>query len=238
MTGLMVNYIVVGRITVGDMNEMYMYYCTCLAQLINIKQSYNQWIAHIKNRKQSSTFQLLSVAIFMKYQCLKTYVHCYTALSYVNGKMYSSSKPLEDLCAVGFKNCVKIVIIQEVHCLGKGGTCPFTWHWPCPGTDSWMSWRISLPLKQKSPTHVPLSVKKVSLLLLETLHVRLLECEQNLIYMCEWQEGHYFEHVRYFCFFLWDGRLTWSLCLSLFKPEYWEWMWTCICRSSSCQWCV
>jgi hypothetical protein len=42
MTGLMVNYIVVGRITVGDMNEMYMYYCTCLAQLINIKQSYNQ----------------------------------------------------------------------------------------------------------------------------------------------------------------------------------------------------
>jgi hypothetical protein len=37
-------------------------------QNVDIKQFYNQQIAYIKNRKYSYIFQLLSLAIFRKYQ--------------------------------------------------------------------------------------------------------------------------------------------------------------------------
>lgn len=39
-----------------------------------LKQVYNQQIAHLKDRKHSCMFQLLSVAVFREYQFLEMYI--------------------------------------------------------------------------------------------------------------------------------------------------------------------
>jgi len=48
-------------------------------------------------------------AIFGENQYLKRYMqHCYTAVSYVNGKIYNSSRLLKHLHTILYKNYVKI----------------------------------------------------------------------------------------------------------------------------------
>jgi hypothetical protein len=43
-------------------------------------------------------------------------VQLYTALPYVDDKVYSCRRPLKDLCVVLFKNYVKIIVLRDIYC--------------------------------------------------------------------------------------------------------------------------
>jgi hypothetical protein len=71
-------------------------------QMTSIKEVYNQQNANIKNRRHSYMFQLYSLATFIeqKKKKKKDILHCFTASSYVDGKMYNGSRPLIHLYTV------------------------------------------------------------------------------------------------------------------------------------------
>ena len=59
-------------------------------QFINTKQLYNQPVSRIKNTEHSYMFRQLSLVMYREYQYLNTF----TALSYVNDKIYDDSRPI------------------------------------------------------------------------------------------------------------------------------------------------
>lgn len=91
------------------------------------------------------------------------------------------------------KNCVKVTIIQEVHFVGKGRIC-------CHMILALANDRQLKELRnfgvliETGHTHPHAIDLKISMLLLETLRLGLLESVQCnvlcLIYLCEPQEGH------------------------------------------------
>jgi hypothetical protein len=72
------------------------------------KTIYTQQVAHVKNRKHSYKFRLLSIAIFREYQYLKMH----TDLSYVMVKYIDAA--VKHLCAMLCKHYVKIIYYKTV----------------------------------------------------------------------------------------------------------------------------